>query len=303
MNHRPIAAVLAILALVLAGCAADTAEPDPAPTEQPGDDDTDTGTDDGDDAAAGEGCTPDELPTLTAETLTFATGDPAFPPWVENDDPASGEGFEAAVAYELAEELGYSSDQVAWVRTGFDEAIAPGPKDYDLNLQQYSIIEERREVVDLTVPYYQPDKAIVALPGTDVVNATSFEELRDARWGATIGTTDLRYIEEILGVTDVSVYDDQAGTFQALQAGQIDATVVALPTALFATAVQVPEATISAVLPPDQGDDGLGLLLQKDSPLTSCVDQALERLREAGVLDELATTWLGVGGDIPEITE
>jgi polar amino acid transport system substrate-binding protein len=271
------------------------------PADEPADEEATE--EEGEEAAPVDECARDQLATVTPGTLTVATGDPAFPPWVENDDPESGEGFEAAVVYALAEQLGYDASQVVWVRTGFDEAIAPGPKDYDFNLQQYSIREDRREVVDFSVAYYEPDKAVVALPDSPVASATSFEELREANWGATIGTTDLTYIEDIIGATDVAVYDDQAGTFQALQAGQIDATVVALPTALFATAVQVPEASITAVLPPDASDEGLGLLLEQGNPILSCIDAALETLRSDGVLDALATEWLGVGGDIPAITE
>jgi polar amino acid transport system substrate-binding protein len=264
-------------------------------------DDSDATEDEDDTQAAGE-CSPDALDTFTAGQLTVATGDPAFPPWVEDDDPESGEGFEAAVVYALAAELGYADGDVVWVRTGFDEAIAPGPKDYDFNIQQYSIREDRLEVVDFSVPYYEPDKALVALPDSAVAGATSFEELRDANWGAAIGTTDLTYIEDIIGASDVAVFDDQAGVFQALQGGQIDATVVALPTALFATAVQVPEADILATLPPDESDLGLGLLFEQDNPILPCIDEALESLREDGTLDDIAGEWLGVGTDIPEIS-
>lgn len=308
MKHRRTAAVVAAFAMVLAACGADDEAPDNVDEAI---DDAQEETDDTEPAeepeaepeAEGAACSPDQLETSEPGTLTVATGDPAFPPWVEDDDPESGEGFEAAVVYALAEELGYGQGDVTWVRTGFDEAIAPGPKEYDFNIQQFSIIEERREVVDFSVPYYLPDKAVVALPDSQVAGATSFDELREAAWGATIGTTDLDYLEEIIGAENVAVFDDQAGTFQALQGGQIDATVVALPTALFATAVQVPEASITAVLPPDENDEGLGLLMEQGSPTLDCVDEALTELRATGVLDDLATEWLGVGGDIPAITE
>jgi polar amino acid transport system substrate-binding protein len=308
MQHRRTAAVIAAFAVVLAACGgADEEAPENV------DEAIDEAQDETDDTEATDSeeeplpqvtaCSPEELATYQDGTLTVATGEPAYPPWVENDAPESGEGFEAAVVYALAQELGYDQADVTWVRTGFDEAIAPGEKEYDLNIQQFSIIPERLEVIDFSVPYYLPDKAVVALPDSAVASATSFEELREANWGATIGTTDLDYLEQIIGAENVAVFDDQAGTFQALQGGQIDATVVALPTALFATAVQVPEASITAVLPPDENDEGLGLLMEQGSPLLGCVDEALTELRSRGVLDDLATQWLGVGGDIPAITE
>jgi polar amino acid transport system substrate-binding protein len=308
--YRRTAAVVAAFAVILTACGG-TGDGDTPDNIDEALDDAQEETDDTEpaDEPAEEplpqvtACSPDELDTHEDGTLTVATGEPAFPPWVEDDDPESGQGFEAAVVYALANELGYDDADVTWVRTGFDEAIAPGPKEYDVNIQQFSIIEERREVVDFSVPYYLPDKAVVALPDSPVADATSFDDLREANWGATIGTTDLDYLEEIIGAGNVSVFDDQAGTFQALQGGQIDATVVALPTALFATAVQVPEASITAVLPPDENDEGLGLLMEQGSPLLDCVNEALTTLRSGGVLDDLATEWLGVGGDIPAITE
>lgn len=183
--------------------------------------------------------TPQDPRLLHPGQLTVGTGDPVYPPWMLNDDPAGGEGFENAMIYALAEELGFERDQVVWERgLTFDQTIAPGPKPFDFSIRQISVTSERQQIVDFSIVYLQPDKAVIALPGSDVVNARSFADLREARWGATIGTTDLDYLENILDITDVAVFDDQAGTFQAMQGGLIDATVAALPSALFATAVE-----------------------------------------------------------------
>src|SRR5690606_25698338 len=176
---------------------------------------------------------------VTPGKLTVGTGDPVYPPWMLNNDPAGGEGFENGLIYALAEEMGFDRDDVVWVPTTFDQAIAPGPKDFDFNIQQISVTEARAQVVTFSQVYFQPEKAVIALPGSPVEDASSFEDLRNARWGAVIGTTDLAYLENILGVSDAAVYDDQIGVFQAMQAGQVDATLAALPTALFATAVQI----------------------------------------------------------------
>lgn len=235
--------------------------------------------------------------------LTVATGEPAFPPWVLNDDPESGEGFEAAVVYAIAGELGFAAEDVVWVRTTFDAGIAPGEKNYDFNIQQFSITEPRDEFVDFSIPYYQPDKAVVALPDSAVADAASFADLRDARWGATIGTTDLDYIENIIGVEDVAVFDDQVGTFQALVGGQIDATTINVPTALFATAVQVPEAQIVAVLPPDENDLGLGLVFEEGSPLVDWINEAIAALQADGTIDALVQEYLIADESIQEIVE
>lgn len=234
--------------------------------------------------------------------LTVGTGDPVYPPWMLNNDPAGGEGFENGLIYALAAEMGFAPQDVVWVGQTFEQAIAPGPKPYDFSIQQISVTEERSRIVTFSQVYFQPDKAVVALPGSAVEGARSYADLRRARWGATIGTTDLDYLERIIGVQNVAVYDDQVGTFQALQGGLIDATVVALPTALFATAVQIPEARISALLPADPNDRGHGLLFQKDNPLVEWVDDALSNVIARGVVDDLVAQYLVGDTSIPEIT-
>ena len=253
-------------------------------------------------AGAQEG-TPQDPRLVTPGKLTVGTGDPVYPPWMLDNDPASGEGFENGLVYALAEEMGFAREDVVWVATTFDQAIAPGPKDYDFNIQQISVTPARAEVVSFSQVYFQPDKAVVALPGSAVEGATSFEDLRAARWGAVIGTTDLTYLENILGVTEAAVYDDQIGVFQAMQANQIDATVVALPTALYVTAVQVPDAKIVALLPADENDQGHGLLFQKDNPLVEWVDEALSAVIARGVVEELKATYLVADPDLPIISE
>ena len=247
--------------------------------------------------------TPDDPRLYEPGKLTVATSEPAFPPWVLNDDPASGEGFESALVYALADELGFVRDEVVWVRQTFDQGIAPGSKPYDFNIQQYSITEDRKEFVSFSDVYYQPDKAVVALPDSGISEAESFADLRTVRWGATIGTTDMDYIEEVIGVDDIAVFNDQAATFQALLADQIDATVISVPTAYYATAVQVPEAEIAAILPEDPTDEGFGLLFSKDNPIIPWINEGLASLRAQGVIEDLATEWLASAGDIPEISE
>lgn len=247
--------------------------------------------------------TPNDPRLYQPGKLTVATGDPVYPPWMLNDDPAGGEGFENGIVYALAAELGFDRDDVVWVSQTFDQGIAPGPKPYDFSIQQFSVTEARREFVDFSDVYFQPEKAVVALSGSDISDARSFADLRTARWGATIGTTDLDYIETRLGADDVAVFDDQVGTFQALLAQQIDATVISLPTALYATAVQVPEATIAAILPPDPNDRGHGLIFEKGNPLVDWVNEGLAAIISRGVISDLTAEYLVGDESIPEISE
>lgn len=247
--------------------------------------------------------TPDDARLVNPGFLTVGTSDPVYPPWMMNDSPESGEGFENALIYALAAEMGFAPEQVQWVRLTFEQIIAPGDKPFDFAINQVSVTPARAEVVGFSQVYYQSDKAVIALPGSPVIGATSFADLRAARWGAAIGTTDLAYLEGVLGATDVAVYDDQVGVFQAMQAGQIDATVAAVPTALFATAVQIPEASIVAILPPDAGDEGHGLLFEHGNTLIPWVDAALGRLIAAGTVQGLVNTWLVADPSLPIISE
>ncbi|WP_417587636.1 ABC transporter substrate-binding protein [Pararhodobacter oceanensis] len=247
--------------------------------------------------------TPDDARLFQSGMLTVGTGDPVYPPWMMDNSPESGEGFENALIYALAEEMGFAADQVQWARLTFEQTIAPGDKPFDFAIQQISVTPERAEVVGFSQVYYQAAKAVIALPGSPVETATSFADLREARWGAAIGTTDMTYLENIVGIENVAVYDDQIGVFQAMRAGQIDATAAAVPTALFATAVQIEEASIVAILPADENDAGHGLLFEHGSPLIPWVDAALTRLIEAGTVQQLVDTWLVADPDLPVITE
>lgn len=247
--------------------------------------------------------TPNDPRLYTPGKLTVATGEPAYPPWMMDDDPEGGIGFENGMVYALAEALGFAKEDVVWVRQTFDQGIAPGEKPYDFNLQQYTVFEERKEFVDFSMTYYQPEKAVVALPGSDVESATSFDDLRKLKWGATIGTGDLTYIEDMIGVEDVAVFNDQIGTVQALLGGQIDATCIELPTALFITAVQVPEATVAAILPHDPNDAGHGLIFEKGNPIVGWINEGLEAIIADGTVAALAKQYLYGGDDVPEISK
>jgi len=254
--------------------------------------------------AESSGCAVDQLELVQSGVLTVATGEPAFPPWVVDDDPTNQQGFEAAVAYAVAEQLGFTPEQVTWIRTGFDEAVAPGPKDFDFNLQQYSITDERDEVVDFSVPYYVTDQALVAFADSPVTEANTVADLKGFVLGAQIGTTSLDYIEEIIQPdTAPPVYDTNSDAKSALDAGQVDALVFDLPTAHFITAVEIPEATIVGVLEASEEQaDRFGLLFADGSPLVACVNEALEALEADGTLDSLAEQWLASEGEIKTIT-
>ena len=246
-------------------------------------------------------CAPDSLATVEAGVLTIATGEPAYEPWVLNDAPESGEGFEAAVAYAVATQLGYDQSQVKWIRTTFDGAIAPGPKDFDFNIQQYSITEDRKKVVDFSSAYYKSNQSIVSFKGSKIEGVTSIADLqaKNPKLGAAVASTSLDAIENQLGLKP-QVFNDNAAAVAALKNGQIDGLVVDLPTAFYLSAVEVPNGIIVGQLENSaSADEGAGLLLAKDSPITSCVTQAVDAIRDNGTLAAITEQWLAASAGAP----
>jgi len=236
------------------------------------------------------------LETVTPGKLTIATGDIAYFPYVIDDDPTSGEGFEAAVAYAVAAELGFAPEDVEWVRTSFDAAIAPGPKSFDFNIQQYTITDERRQAVDFSSPYYQASQAVVAIEGGAADGVESIADLKDLLLGAMAGSTSATTIEQAIAPNVApQLYNSNEDAVAALQAGQIDAIVLDLPTAYFATGVYIEDSFIVGELPAAGVPDEWGLLLAKDSPLTASVTAAVDALRASGALQKITDEWLGSG--------
>jgi polar amino acid transport system substrate-binding protein len=249
-------------------------------------------------------CNADKLALKAKGKLTVATGEPAFLPWVDDNKPESGKGYEAAVVAAVARELGFKPTDVTWVRTGFDEAVAPGAKAYDFNIQQYSITEDRKKVVDFSSGYYTVQQAIIAPKGSSVEGVKSLADLKGKKLGAAKGTTSLNYIDDVIKpTTKGSVYDDNAGVKSAFEAKQIDGAVFDLPTAYFVTAVEIEGSSIVGLLPASGPAEELGMLFEKGSKLTSCVNLALATITKSGELAKLQTQWLASGGSIPTLTK
>ena len=241
--------------------------------------------------------------TVTPGKLTIATGKPGFSPWVENDAPESGKGFEAAVAYAVAKKMGFSNDQVVWTRTTFDEAIAPGPKAWDFNLQQYSITDERKKAVDFSSAYYTTAQAVLTYKGSPVENATSLAALKDAKIGVAIGTTSQGAATKLIAPTTApSVFNSNDDAVQALKNKQVDALVLDLPTAIYTAAAVLDNGKIVGQLADTSGGDKFGLVLAKNSKLTAPVTAAVDALRTDGTLASLEKTWLSESINAPVLS-
>jgi polar amino acid transport system substrate-binding protein len=285
--RRTLPALLILAAVVLAAC---------------GDDDDDEAASVPAEAAESAADCADGN-TIEADSLTIATGDPAFPPYVINDaTPEDGQGFEAAVAMAVARELGFEGDGVTWVRTPFEAAIAPGPKNFDFNLQQYGITPERQEVVDMSQGYYTAPQAIFGLADSPAASATTMADLKGLKIGVAAGTTSVTYVEETIQPdSDPLIFNDNAAAKTALESNQIDAVVADLPTAIFITTVEIEGTKVFGQIE-GSGTEEWGLLLAKDSPLTECVNTALQTLKDSGELDQITTEWMSDFADAPMIS-
>jgi len=245
-------------------------------------------------------CAPATLKTKTANTLTIATDEPVYEPWFVDDKPTNKKGFEGAVAYAVAEKLGYSDSQVTWVRAHFDDVISPTPKKFDFDINEFSITDARKKVVDFSTGYYDVTQAVVTVKGSKIAGDTTLASLQGAKLGAQKGTTSYDVIGSVIKPTQSpSVYNTNDLAVQALKNHQIDGLVVDLPTALYVAAAQIKDGVVLGQFDSPGTPEQFGLLLEKGSPVTTCVSQAVDALRAAGTLKQLETQWLQASAGAP----
>lgn len=248
-------------------------------------------------------CTKEQLKLITPGKLTIGTDKPAFEPWFKDDDPANGQGFESAVAHAVAGELGFDRSEVQWNTVKFDTAFAPGPKQFDFDINQVSITPDRAKAVDFSHGYYTVKQAVVALDGGKTASATSLAELKDAKIGVQVGTTALKAVREVIKPDkDPNVYNEQIDSISALKNKQIDALVLDLPTAFYVTAAQVEDAKIIGQFSSTGGTpEEFGLVMERGSALKSCVDKAVDALKSKGELAKIEQQWLSEAAGAPEL--
>jgi len=295
--HLLLVALLAALAVLAVGCGSGDEEGTPAATG-------------GTATEASDACAKESLDTKSSGRLTIGTDNPAFPPWFDGgapkgstwklNDPSTGKGFESAVAYAVADELGFSKDAVDWQVVPFDQSFRPGPKDFDFDINQISYSDERAQAVDFSDSYYDVNQALVALESNSFANATSIADLHDAKLGAPIGTTSYKYIvDSIEPGPKPSVYNTLNDAISAVKAQQIDGVVVDLPTAFYVTAAQLENSKIVGQFASAGEQEHFGMVFEKGSALVDCVNAALGRLKDSGRLAEIQQEWLSDKASAP----
>jgi polar amino acid transport system substrate-binding protein len=293
---RKLALLLILLLPVLAaGCGGDDDEPEATPATT---------------AAAADECAKESLELVNAGRLTIGTDNPAFPPWFDGgapkgskwelNDPATGKGFESAVAYAVAKQLGFARDEVEWTVVPFNQSFRPGSKSFDFDINQISFTPARAKAVDFSDSYYDVNQALVAVKGTEIAGAKALADLEGYKLGAQIGTTSYDYITENIEPSEQpAVYDTNNDAISALKAKQVDGLVVDLPTAFFITAVQIPNGTIVGQFPAAGQQERFGMVFEKGNPLVGCVNQALQSLRDDGTLADIQQEWLSENASAP----
>lgn len=296
----------AALLLLLAACAAPSSTPSASSSTATSASASPSGV--------ADACTPDQLATRSAGRLTIGTDNPAFPPYWqppaegetttdpwEFGDPYTREGFEGAVAWAIADELGFADDAVDFIPVPFTISFAPGEKDFDFYLAQVSYSDERAQTVDLSDGYFFSNQALVARADTPITEAASIAEVAGYRLGVQVATTSLSYVEdEIQPTTDPSVYDSNDAALAALNADQVDGIVVDLATAFYMTGAQMDDGVVVGQFP-DAGEEQehFSLVLEQDSPLTVCVDAAIAALDESGDLEAITQEWMSDNAGVP----
>lgn len=298
---RQILALVAAGAVLFAACGDDSTESGDtaAPETTAGGTETTAASTGGDAKACAEG------KTLEAGSLTIATGDPAFPPYVIDDAPESGQGFEAALALAVAKELGFEGDTVKWVRTSFDTAVAGSDTNFDFNLQQFTINADRQKVVSFSDPYYTANQAVLGYTDGPAKDVKSLADLKSLKLGAAAGTTSLQYVLDVIQPdAEPFAFNSNADAKTALDNGQIDAIITDLPTALFISAVEIEGTTVFGQFAlGEEGGDQWGLLFTLDNPLVECANIALANLTASGELEQITNQWMGEYVEAPLLPE
>lgn len=252
---------------------------------------------------ASDACATDALQLVEPGTLTVGTDSPAYEPWFVDNDPTNAKGYESAVAYALAKQLGFTADQVSWVTVPFNTSYKPGAKTFDFDINQISITPARAKVVDFSDGYYSAAQAVIAIKGSPVADVTSIADLADYNLGAQTGTTSLTAIRDVIKpANDPLVFEDTNAAKQALLNGQVDAILADLPTAFYISAVEISDSTIVGQFQAETGaEEDFGMLFEKGSTLVPCVNGALAALTDDGTIAGLEQQWLSDVVDVPTL--
>ncbi|MES1192758.1 MAG: transporter substrate-binding domain-containing protein [Solirubrobacterales bacterium] len=243
-------------------------------------------------------CKTADLNTVTDGKLTVGTDSPAYEPWFQDNKPSNGKGFESAVAYAVAKQLGFGTSKVKWVVEPFDSSYAPGPKSFDFDINEISITPPRAKVVTFSAPYYTNPQGILVKAGSALAHATSLAAFKHAKIGVQIGTTSLSAVTAgIKPSQQPDVFNTSNDVVNAFKIGRVNAIVVDLATGFELTS-ELKGSTIAGQFSA-AGGDKWGLLMAKGDSIASCVNRAVGALRANGTLAALSKRWIASAAKVP----
>ncbi len=244
-----------------------------------------------------ESCDTKNPPLYKEGVLTVATDKPAYPPWFEGN-PENYSGFEGEVANEVAKRMDLP---IEWVVEPFNKSYAPGSKDYDFDINQITITPERERAVDFSDGYFDNAQGVLTLKGSPFADAKSISDLKDAKFGAQVGTTSLDFINETIQPNEEpKIYDTTNDAKSALESGQIDAIVTDLVTTVFLRDFEIDDSVVVGQYP---RNEQFGMLFEQGNPLVGCVDQVLGKMKEDGTLKNLEEKYLQQYLSVPTLKE
>jgi polar amino acid transport system substrate-binding protein len=216
--------------------------------------------------------------------LTVETSLPA-PGWWNGDTPESiADGYEYCMAANIAHRAGL--DKIEVVNVAWDALVAGQTKEFDLALSQISITDERKKVVDFSVPYFSSDIGVLVKKGT-TVDAASIKGMRIGVQGATTGADFVD--QKLKPSTPASVYPDTPSMFTALQAGQID---VAMTDTAIVLGQAAASGDIFAVVGQYATGETYGALYPKGGGNNATLDKIIQALIDDGTLKALSAKYL-----------
>jgi len=232
--------------------------------------------------------------------LTVATDKPAYPPWFEANNPSNGKGYEGAVTYAIAKQLGFTRSQVHWAYEPFDASYSPGPKKFDFDINEISYTPQRATAVTFSEGYYDVQQALVALKNTPIATRHTPADLKGYVFGDQVGTTSLAYINsDIQPTTRPKVFQTLNDVKEALQTHQIAALVTDTPTAQYISSSEIKGSVMVGQFP--STGEHYGLLFSLGNPLVTCVNKAITALKSNGTLAALQKKYLQVYLSVPTI--
>lgn len=212
---------------------------------------------------------------------------PANPPWQNQSEDGSFEGFEVDIVNEIATRMGRSVEIQPYDFRALFTATASGRA--DMVISSLTITDERLETQSFTQPYVAGALGIGTRAGEGI---DSLDDLSGKTIGAIATSFGEAYVTERqaeIGYAELKSYDTVANMLADLQAGRVDA-VVNDEVGLRYAFSQMEGLEVGGTV---ETGELFAMMMPKDSPLLEEVNQHISDMKEDGTMAALYEKWLG----------